>query len=83
VRRWNELPQVEKTCVQCGNKWKTKRPQNTDRCVPCALRAHHEQRRRKGKTNTMSNDIPAAEVMRILDEAEADELRMPWEKTKR
>lgn len=82
MRRWHELPQVEKTCVQCGAKWMTKRPENTDRCIRCALRNHHEHRRRKGINNTMSCDIPAAEVMRILDEAVADEIRMPWDKRK-
>ena len=82
MRRWHELQHVEKTCKECGGKWLTKRPQNTDRCVRCALRRHHQMRKRKGINNSIGEDIPAAEVMRMLDDAVANEIRMPWEKHK-
>ena len=62
------------TCEQCGAKWSTVMVHITYRCARC---------RRKNGNLVPEPQLSPGEVERILSEAVANELRMPWEKTNR
>lgn len=62
------------TCEDCGAQWATVMVYETYRCARC---------RRKAGVMAPEPQLSPGEVERILADAVANELRMPWEKTKR
>lgn len=65
-------PRVE-TCYLCGHQWTTATTRMPPRCWRCASRAGMGRR---------EPDMSGAEIDRIMDEAIANETRMPWDKRK-
>lgn len=75
---WRHHAQKLATCSQCGVQWMTSQWAAKKLCHSCATRKGMNHR----KELCLEPQLSAAQVEAMLDEAIANEMRMPWERTK-